>query len=104
MSSEQMEACASIVNDKVGSHNPCTGDVEYTSYGYNVREWTAALYVALFGLSSCTAPSCLQRATMHLVLTVQANSLTLTLPLTVLHLIQGVKSRRWYLLGTVRLF
>lgn len=37
-------------NYNVGSNNFLTGDVEYSSYGYNVWEWNAIIFVAVFGL------------------------------------------------------
>lgn len=50
--SSDLELCTKI-NHVVGSINLCSGKVEYEDYGYNVRRWTAGLFVALFGLSAC---------------------------------------------------
>lgn len=67
-------ACTStgpFYNPEVNSINRCTGKVEQTAFNYNVTEWTCILFVVLFGASSA------------------------------LHLIQAIRSRRWYLLGTI---
>lgn len=40
MSDDGSSACPFMNNDE-GSANLCTGDIEYSAYGYNVRVWTA---------------------------------------------------------------
>lgn len=66
-----MVSTGPFYNAEVGSVNLCIGRVKQTVFNYSVTEWTCILFVVLFGLSS------------------------------VLHLIQAILSRRWYLLSSV---
>jgi hypothetical protein len=45
-----------------GSLNPFEGDVEYDFYGYNIQLYTAAIFVAFFGLTTRESLFHLQRA------------------------------------------
>lgn len=71
LTSRIMALTGPFYNAEVGSANVCIGRVKQTVFNYSVTEWTCILFVVLFGLSS------------------------------ILHLIQAILSRRWYLLSSV---
>jgi hypothetical protein len=60
-----------IRNNVAGSINSCTGEVEYSYYGYNPALWVTILFTTLFGLT------------------------------LLVHLAQAVRYRLWFLLATV---
>ena len=63
--------CETAINNVKGSVNQCSGIVEFGNGPYNITLWTAILFTALFGLT------------------------------TLLHLYQGISTRRWFMLCTV---
>jgi hypothetical protein len=91
-----------------GSINPFEGDVEYDFYGYNIQLYTAAIFVAFFGLTTRESLFGLQRVSRHN----EPGSDTILLPsfhshsfptiwhrFAVAHLILGLISRQpWTLL------
>jgi hypothetical protein len=61
------------VNPVVNSINLCIGELAHQFYGYNVTEWVAIVFTALFGLSAIT------------------------------HLVQAIRSKMLFLIFTVTL-
>ena len=84
----------SSCNYNVGSINPFEGDVEYDFYGYNIQLYTAAIFVAFYGLATRES---------SMVVIFHQTSLTKTSPLcyhTVAHLVLGALSRQPWTLMT----
>jgi hypothetical protein len=84
------EALSTDLKHFQGSSNSTSDTLHRIQYGYVPTEWVAITFILLFGISTC----------MHALIVLNGSLLTVELP-QVVHTIQALRSRLWWLIPSV---